>query len=136
MDKFLYTCQYCGKEYIPNRRHKQRFCSNSCRVNSFNRNRNNNLIVKPDLENKIVKPLKIEKISMAGVGNAAIGSLAIQLATNLFTSEDDKPATKKDLTNLIVNLKERYHTVKNIPIRNDGAIPNYDLQTQTIVYLI
>jgi hypothetical protein len=73
---------------------------------------------------------------MAGVGNAAIGSLAIQLATNLFTSEDDKPATKKDLTNLIVNLKERYHTVKNIPIRNDGAIPNYDLQTQTIVYLI
>src|SRR5680860_727372 len=36
MDQYLYKCHYCGKDYKPRRRHKQKFCSNSCRVNAFN----------------------------------------------------------------------------------------------------
>ncbi len=42
MPDYLYTCHYCGIKYKPNRRNKQLYCSNSCRVNAFNiRNKKN-----------------------------------------------------------------------------------------------
>lgn len=134
MDKYLYTCQYCGKEYKPNRRHKQRFCSNSCRANSFNRNKLKNLILKPNAENEIKKPLKIETMSWSGVGNAAAGTLAVNMVSGLFTKDENKPATKKDLENLKHTLKANYHPIMNIPCRSDGAKPYYHLKTQSVVY--
>jgi hypothetical protein len=134
MDKYLYTCQYCGKEYKPNRRYKQRFCSNSCRVNSHNRNSKKNLIVKTDTETEIKKPVKIEAMSWSGVGNAAAGALAVNMVSNLLTKNENKPATKKDLENLKNSLKARYQPILNMPFRFDGAKPFYDLKTQNIIY--
>ena len=134
MNKYLYTCQYCSKEYKPNRRYKQRFCSNSCRVNSFNRNKLKVPIIKSNVENETKQPLKIDAMSFAGVGNAAAGSLAVQLATNFLTPKENKPATKGDLQNLTKTLQQRYHPVFNMPLRHDGAKPFYDIETQTIVY--
>ena len=134
MDKYLYTCQYCGKEYKPNRRHKQRFCSNSCRVNSFNRNNKKNLIVKTNTETEIKKPVKIDAMSWSGVGNAAAGVLAVNMVSNLLTKNENKPATKKDLENLKNSLKARYQPVLNMSSRFDGAKPFYDLKTQNIIY--
>ena len=135
MDNYLYKCLYCGKEYKPNRRKKQKYCSNSCRTRAFVTRNNKGLgLIKKDSEKK--EPIKIEKMSIAGVANSAAGALAIQLATNLFTSEENKPATKKDLQNLTKSLQQRYHPILNIPPRNDGARPFYDLEAQTIVYLI
>lgn len=134
MESYLYTCQYCAKDYKPNRRKKQKYCSNSCRVRAFKirKTENRNL---PTKENENSKKLKIEKMSFAGVGNAAVGALAVNLATNLFTNEENKPATKKDLKNLVSSLKQRYYPILNIPIRRDGAKAYYDMETKSFIYL-
>lgn len=135
MDTHLYTCQYCGKDYKPKRRYKQRFCSNSCRVNSFNRKKQMGLSL-PQKEIEKANPTKIEKMSMAGIGNATIGTMAGTVAVNLIgsllTKEEDKPATKKDLMNLMGQNK-RFYPVKNVPYRF-GFVAVYDMQTQSIVY--
>jgi hypothetical protein len=134
MDNYLYRCQYCGKDYKPNRRKKQKYCSNSCRTRAFvTKNSTGLSIVKKDTEKK--EPLKIEKMSLAGVGNAAAGTLAVNALTSLFTSEENKPATKKDIQNLIGSLKQRYYPVMNIPITQDGSKAYYDMETKNIVYL-
>lgn len=135
MDNYLYTCQYCGKDYKPNRRKIQMYCSNSCRTRAFvirNGKRATTIIT----ENKKKDLSKIEKMSLAGIGNAAAGTLAINLATSLFTSEENKPATRKDLQNLLGNLKQRYHHIINVPPLQDGKKAFYDMETKCIVYLI
>jgi DNA-directed RNA polymerase subunit RPC12/RpoP len=134
MENYLYKCQYCGKEFKPNRRHKQKFCSNSCRVNSFNKNKVKDAVVKTIKGVETEKPLQIEKMSLAGFGNAAAGTLAVKLATNIFTSQESKSATKGDLKNLLASLKQRYHPIRGLPIRPDGSTAFYDMQTQTVVY--
>ena len=141
MDIYLYQCHYCGKEYKPNRRGKQLFCSSSCRVNSFNKKKEVGLS-KPAItneianisktENEIFKPLKIETMSIAGVANASAGTVAVNLINSLLTSEENKPATKKDLIN-IMGQNKRFHLVKNAPFKV-GYIAFYDLQSQCIVY--
>lgn len=134
MESYLYRCQYCGKEYKPNRRKKQKFCSNSCRTRAFvTKNSTGFSIVKKEVEKK--EPLKIEKMSLAGVGNAAVGTFAVNALTHILTSEENKPATKKDIKNLIGSLNQRYHPVLNIQIRQDGLKPFYDMATKSIVYL-
>lgn len=135
MDTHLYTCQYCGKDYKPKRRYKQRYCSNSCRVNSFNRKKQMGLSL-PQKEIEKPKPLKIEKMSMAGIGNATVGAMAGTVAVNLIgsllTKGEDKPATKKDLMN-IMKQNKRYHIVKNMP-KKIGFEAFYDMETQSVVY--
>lgn len=133
MDKFLYQCQYCGKEYKPNRRHKQIFCSNSCRTNSHIRNKK----LKQQIPSNSVETNKsnqIEKISWAGIGNAAAGAFIANKANNFLTRPENKTVTRKDLKDLISTLKGRYFPIKNAPNRADGAKPFYDIQTQTYVY--
>lgn len=133
MDKYLYKCQYCGIEYKPNRRRVQKYCCTSCKNNSYNLNKKNNLIVKSEKEIELKKSLQIEKMSWAGFGNAAAGTIAVNLATNIFTKEENKPATKKDLMILENKLKQRYFIVKNLAPKADGSIPYFDIQTNTIV---
>ncbi|WP_348811087.1 hypothetical protein [Flavobacterium maritimum] len=135
MEKYLYTCQYCSKEYKPNRRQQQKFCSNSCRTRAFVIRKIQGLNL-PSTENKNTEEKKSKGMNWAGVGNAAAGTLAVNLATSLFTKEENKPATKKDIREVKNLLMTRYHSIKNIPSRVDGARPFYDLQTQNIVYLI
>jgi hypothetical protein len=138
MESYLYTCQYCAKEYKPNRRMKQKYCSNSCRVRAFKiRNaENRNLPVK---ENGNDKKLKIEEMSFAGVGNATVGAVAgtvaVNFMTSLLTSEENKPATKKDLKNLVSSLKQKYYPILNIPTRRDGAKAYYDAESKRLIYL-
>ncbi len=137
MDTHLYNCHYCGKDYKPKRRYKQRFCSNSCRVNSFNRKKQTGLSV-PQKEIGKPKSVKIEKMSIAGIGNAAVGSIAgtvaVNVLTSLMTSDENKPATKKDLMN-IMKQNKRFHLVKNMP-QKTGFVAYYDMETQRIVYKI
>jgi hydrogenase maturation factor HypF (carbamoyltransferase family) len=135
MEKYYYFCHYCGKEYVPKRRRIQKYCCKSCKNNEYNLKKKNNLIVKTELQKDVKNSIQIEKISIAGVGNAFLGTLAVNVASNLFTSEGNKPATKNDIKNLSSILKNRYHQIKNIPDRNDGAVAFYDFETQTYVYL-
>ncbi len=134
MDNFLYKCQYCGKDYKPNRRKKQIYCSNSCRTRAFQiRKKAAHQLSIINSEKKIEK--KSESMSWAGVGNAAAGNLAANMAVNLFTANENKPATKKDLKMLANSLKERYQIVRNLPQKMDGTTPFYDIQTNVVVYL-
>lgn len=137
MENYLYTCQYCGKEYKPNRRKKQKYCSNSCRTRAFVIKKGIGLaIIKPE----ITKPEenKIDKMSTAGVGNVIVGTLIADgigaIAKNIFTNEENKPATKKDLKEMKELLLPRYHRVNNLPPNRFGQLPYYDLNTKTIIY--
>lgn len=131
METRTYECQYCKKEYVPKRRKVQRFCSNSCRVRSHQlRNR----------EVKLSKPIpkkdktKIDQISAAGAGNAALGCLIVKVGTNILTKEENMPATKKDIKELTSSLK-RYHKIKNLPLNEFGQTPYFDLEKGEIIYL-
>jgi hypothetical protein len=68
------------------------------------------------------------------VANAAIGSGLADLLINVFTPEENKPATKGDILKLAANLK-RYHKIKNLPINLQGQIPYFDLIHGIVVYL-
>ncbi|WP_426429966.1 hypothetical protein ACPX19_10540 [Winogradskyella sp. HB-48] len=134
-----YTCEYCFKEYEPKRRRVQKYCSNSCRSSAFQlrkasqKNKDKSL---PSIKSsEILQVPKTEKISAAGVGNAALGVLAVDAAKSLLTSRKNKPATKGDIDLLIEKLGGRYHFVKNLQPNIYGDYPFYDLMEGKIVYL-
>ena len=77
---------------------------------------------------------KNDKLSIGGVANATIGSLTADGIKSVFTSENNKPATKGDLIEFIELMELRYHPVHNLPQRYDGAWPYYDLDTGSIIY--
>ena len=134
MENYLYTCHYCGKEYKPNRRKKQKYCSNSCRARAFVIKKGNSLGLAKPIFQKPEKN-KVEAMSIAGVGNAAVGTLAVNLLNTLLTKEENKAATKKDLKEMKDLLIQRYHEVKNIQSDSIGNKPYYDINSKSIVYL-
>jgi Fe-S-cluster-containing dehydrogenase component len=135
MENYLYVCQYCSKEYKPSRRQKQKYCSNSCRTRAFTIRKFKGLN-KPTIENKTPEENNSEGMTWGKVGSAAAGTLAVNLATSIFTKEENKPATKKDIKEVKQLLMTQYHPIKNMPDRFDGARPFYDSHTKTLVYLI
>lgn len=128
-------CNFCGIIYKPKRRFVQRFCSDSCRSLNHIKNKNQSELSVPNNPTKTNNPIQVDKMSIAGVGNAVAGALAVNFAANIFTKEENKPATKKDIKEIKSLLMTRYHSIKNVPPRPDGARPFYDLQTQSLVYL-
>lgn len=137
MDNYFYFCHYCGKEYIPKRRNIQKYCSNSCRTNAFMKRKNVATVALPSIvknESNITKPMKIDTMSLAGVGNAATGSALVRIAESLLTPEINKPATKRDLQNLANKISKRYYLIKNM--NNDllGKMPYFDAELSVVVY--
>lgn len=135
MEKHLYICQYCSKKYLPRRRYKQKFCSNSCRVNSHNRHKKIQL-------NRATKGLKVptekkqkDGITWEGIGNATIANIATDVGKSIFTKEENKPATKGDIQAIINVSQQRYFPVHNAPKVNDGTSAYYDTKTKTVIYL-
>lgn len=137
MEKFEYNCHYCGKSYVPRRRYVQRYCSTSCRVNAHKRRtKPSNTKSEKGLSLPQDKAENKEKINMAGIGNAAIANIATDLAKNIFTREENKPATKGDIQALMnYQSKERYLPVHNAANRNDGTTAYYDTISKQVVYL-
>ncbi|PKQ44525.1 hypothetical protein [Confluentibacter flavum] len=90
-------------------------------------------------DQSIVAPqnLKVEKMSLAGVGNAAAGVAVVEVAKYLATSPENKPATKKDIQELksLLISGERYLPVNNVPNDGFGRKPYYDVETGDVVYL-
>ena len=140
-ERQYYTCAYCYKEFEPNRRRVQKFCSTTCRVKAHHYKKTKDRILTTVSSEKIAsissqeRINKVEQISAAVVGNAALGTLAVETAKAIFTLEDNKSATKGDLKRLAEQINGRHHLVKNMPQRNDGALPYYDMHTKEIVYL-
>ena len=76
------------------------------------------------------------KISLAGVGNAAIANVVTDLTKSVFTREENKPATKGDLRALMNQQpQQRYLPVYNAPQRNDDTAAFYDTTTKHLIYL-
>ena len=138
MDTHLYTCDYCHKEYVPTRRGVQRFCKASCRTRSHQVKNELQLssLSKKEVKKKKKKPKKSisENMSLAGVGNAAMGTLAIDTLGKFLTKKENKPATKSDIDNLFVKLNERYHRIKNMAVNRNNQQPYFDLATKSIIY--
>lgn len=134
MENYLYTCAYCGKQYKPRRRRKQKYCSNSCRTNAFNAKKKNSL-AKPETNKPENQLQKIDKMSWAGVGNAAAGTLAVNALSSLLTREENKPVTKKDFKEIKELLIKRFHPISNMRPDVYGNQPYYDLETKSVVYL-
>ena len=137
MDKYIYICHNCGKDYVPNRRGVQKYCSNSCRTRAFVlRNSKSKLSLPNDVKKSITEKkdlTKIEKMSFAGVGNTVAGVAVVKLAESLFTSETSKPATKKDIKDLEAKIIKRYYPVFNLNKNQNGLVPYFDIESCTIV---
>lgn len=139
MDTKLYICRYCFEEFKPRRRHVQKYCSNSCRSKAHHfRNKKAGLNISGEVSKQEVVaetgPNKIEGMSLPGIGNSFVANAAYKLAENVFTAQMNKPATKGDIKEIIRRM-DRYHKITNLPLREDGFVPLYDIDTQQIVYL-
>lgn len=132
MDRYTYNCNYCGGEYTPKRRYRQKYCSNSCRVNAFTKRKKENRNL-PAKENHGKLSSK-DKMSWSGIGNAAVGSLATNIVTNIFTKDENKPATKGDIKKLINSNRQDVSLIKNLSPRHDGTRAYFDTAQQIIIY--
>ena len=136
MDTLTYNCLYCHEEYIPKRRHSQKYCSNSCRSKAYHiRNRSNKQQQSPlpQQEKKETIKQESEKISIVGVGNAAIGSFLADAIKALLKTPDNTLATKGDIK-IILDCIGQLHKIEDMPPRNDGAIAYFDVFSKRIVY--
>lgn len=135
-----YVCSYCHKDYEPKRRRVQKYCSHTCRSKAHHaRNTTTNKVVvsaqdvgTPTTTFKTKN--KVDAMSAAGVANAAAGTLAADAIKSVMTLHENKPATKGDLKKFVSDINGRYHLVKNIPPRYDGALPHFDFDTGLVVY--
>jgi hypothetical protein len=134
MDKRNYTCRNCGLEFKPRRRFVQKYCSNSCRARAFVLRNEKLGSTVPSVEKKS-EPVKIEKMSLSGVANAAAGVAAVKLIESILTSDENKHATKKDIRELKELFINRYIPILNVPPNNLGEHPFVDLQLKLLVYL-
>ncbi|WP_186989340.1 hypothetical protein [Constantimarinum furrinae] len=139
MEKRQYKCQYCRKKYVPKKRRIQKYCSASCRSKAYHQRKStdSNLKVARDLESGLKQPktdkYKIDRMSVAGVGNAAVGNITADLITKVLTPEKNRPATKGDISRIEEKLG-RFQRVLNIPNKPDGTFPFFDSVNQIIVY--
>lgn len=135
-------CNQCGEEYVPRRRGVQKFCSNSCRSRHWLLKQNR--IKVPTIIDKqknqlpdVKRESKKEEMSFAGFGNAAAGVVAVEIVKVLFTPEQNKPATKKDIEELKAMINGgRYFPVNNVSLDGFGRSPYYDVKTGNIIFLL
>ncbi|WP_324025427.1 hypothetical protein QSV08_19800 [Maribacter sp. BPC-D8] len=133
-------CKYCGGGYVPKRRGAQKFCSNSCRSLNWKNNQTIKELKAPVVNSIDDKPVLAEnpslqeKMSLAGIGNAAAGAAIAEIAKNIITPNANKPATKKDIEDLKMFFNARYLQIKNLRKDANGRLPYYDVQTGNLLY--
>jgi hypothetical protein len=89
------------------------------------------MIVQYD-SNPISQKLQVEKMSAAGVGNAAAGAAIVELGKNALGIA---AATKKDIQELKSFIKGRYLPINNLNKDPMGRFPYYDVETGDVVHL-
>ncbi|MCG8253185.1 hypothetical protein [Tenacibaculum finnmarkense] len=125
--KNIKICPHCNKEFESN--HARRiYCSDSHRVSAYNKKKGFRVaLVAPSdpFESEIINKglsgvnnnasnLKEPKNQFGSqVGAATLGSLAAELALNVFTKDENKPATKKDLMEVFRILQENQFSLHN-----------------------
>lgn len=106
METRTYECQYCRKEYVPKRRGVQKFCSDSCRVRTHQIKNKKTNVAEVTIEKTKTDKTKIEQMSLAGVGNAALAMFGVNIITDLLTKFENKQATKQDVIQLKLKLSQ------------------------------
>ena len=127
-------CQQCGADYTPKRRGAQKFCNNSCRSRHWQLKQyteKKDIVIQQD-SNPTSQKLKVEKMSVAGVANATVGTGVVELAKHALGIA---PATKKDIQELKTLIKGRLLRVNNMDNDAYGRSPFYEVQTGNLVYL-
>ena len=139
MSTYFNTCDYCDNEFLPTRRNIQRFCKPSCRsahnrIKRREENREQSKLAVPVLKQEeeslfavpfdIVeeKKTKIEEMSSAGVGNALAANLITEgtkAVLNLFTKEENKLATKGDVTQAMNRILENQNRILKLLEKDD-----------------
>ncbi|WP_233886201.1 hypothetical protein [Tenacibaculum piscium] len=125
--KNIKICPHCNKEFESN--HVRRiYCSDSHRVSAYNKKKGFRVaLVAPadSFESEIINKglsgvnnnasnLKEPKNQFGSqVGASTLGSLAAELALNVFTKDENKPATKKDLMEVFRVLQENQFSLHN-----------------------
>ena len=133
--EIIQNCKYCGVEYTPKRRRVQKFCSNSCRsLNHRDKKRLENKTNQIQKTSEMKGSSKVDKMSIAGVGNVVAGNVVAEISKALFTPKKNQAATKGDLEDLKLTLKGRFFLAKNIPRDTQGRIAYYDLKTGNVIY--
>ena len=125
----------------------QRFCNSKCRKKySYHKNKKttetSETTPKVDLVQKFEelqnKKIQIDKVSMAGVGNAAAGTLLVEGAKAIFNavkSDKNKPATKGDFQELKDLINTRYFLAHNVNPDPFGRKAYFDIRNGKILYL-
>ncbi|MEO2126848.1 MAG: hypothetical protein ABGW91_01695 [Christiangramia sp.] len=137
MNNYLYICNYCGEEYKPKKRGTQKFCKTSCRVNSHKLKIKLKNIPPPklaNLENNNGNSYE-ETVNVAGITNSVIGAGIVEVSKAVFTRSENKPATKKDIQNLLSQVQERYKPIMNMRPNPEGKKPFYDINLKAVVFL-
>jgi len=125
--KNIKICPHCNKEFESN--HARRiYCSDSHRVSAYNKKKGFRVaMVAPaePFESEIINKglsgvnnnasnLKEPKNQFGSqLGAATLGSLAAELALNVFTKDENKPATKKDLMEVFRVLQQNQFSLHN-----------------------
>ncbi|MGJ8664742.1 MAG: hypothetical protein ACSHW7_00095 [Patiriisocius sp.] len=131
-----YTCNYCYGKFIPKRRRVQKYCSDSCRSKAYHQRTTTKKVATlnaPSEPAPTKKKTKIEKMSFAGIGNAAAGVVAVDVLSRILTKDEDRPATKGDLQKISQHLK-RYHRINNLEPDHYGKAPYFDMDKGMLVY--
>jgi hypothetical protein len=145
MEKRLYTCQFCQKEFEPTRRKVQKFCSHTCRSknhyhqkNKGKDNKSPNEKLQEAFESDHNKKTAVDELSLPGVGNSFFGSLAVEVVTgvakNAWKREADYSATKGDINEIKDLLRKRYFPVVNITSDALQRKAYYDMFSGKIVF--
>jgi hypothetical protein len=140
METHYYTCEYCKKQYVPKRRIVQKFCSTSCRVRQHQESKKLGADLESD-QNQLSKSEnnqkvnKIDKVSIAGVANSALGTAIVDASKRVFTKEENWSATKGDIWRL-ENRLQRYHKINNMKPNSLGQSAYFDLETAEVVFRI
>jgi hypothetical protein len=147
METKFYTCHFCKNEYEPTRRKIQKFCSDTCRTkNHYHKNEllKNKLTIPesttPIVQNQEEKAKqKVEEISLQGVTNSFLGTLAaqgtIEFGKKAFSKPEKKPAKITEIQEQQNKNNQRYFPIRNMERRFDGALPYFDLATASLIYL-
>lgn len=133
----FYTCQYCCAEFIPKRRRVQKYCSDSCRSSAYQlRKKTQTDVIPLNHLNAVTESVAKTKdeISVAKIASAAAGNLIADGAKAIFTSKENKPATKGDIDELLQKLKgKRYYLINNLEYTENGY-PYFDIENNEVVY--
>ena len=118
MSKYTYNCEYCGKNYIPKRRGKQKFCSASCRTRYWQENNKEEKNLPAEIEQTASSEKK--KVTLEGIGEAAIGSAASDLfqkgLAKVFNIESEELRAIKRLEQQMKRLEEIILAIPNLDL--------------------